>query len=95
MLWSRPCHRLHAMPARLDGSCAADMARVLSGDRSGLKAKIKVPRLNGGRMGVFATRAPHRPVPLGLSTAQVIAVKVGRACRVPRSASKRQHREAL
>lgn len=36
-----------------------------------VKAKIRVPRLNGGRMGVLATRSPHRPVPLGLSVAQV------------------------
>lgn len=36
-----------------------------------LKALISVPRLNGGKMGVLATRSPHRPVPIGLSTAQV------------------------
>jgi tRNA (Thr-GGU) A37 N-methylase len=34
-----------------------------------------VPRLDGGRLGVFATRSPHRPCPLGLSVAQVVAVE--------------------
>ncbi|GFR42721.1 hypothetical protein Agub_g3607 [Astrephomene gubernaculifera] len=52
-----------------------DLAKYLSPDRSGLKAKIHVPRLNGGRMGVLATRSPHRPSPIGLSTAQIISVE--------------------
>ena len=43
----------------------------LQGDRSAKHSKISVPRLNGGRMGVLATRSPHRPVPIGLSVAQV------------------------
>jgi hypothetical protein len=38
---------------------------------AGIKSHVKVPRLNGGKMGVLATRTPHRPVPVGLSTAQV------------------------
>ncbi|WIA19372.1 hypothetical protein OEZ85_003998 [Tetradesmus obliquus] len=41
---------------------------------AGIKSHVKVPRLNGGKMGVLATRTPHRPVPIGLSTAQVIEV---------------------
>ncbi|GLC54118.1 hypothetical protein PLESTB_000825600 [Pleodorina starrii] len=52
-----------------------DLAKYLSPNRSGLKAKIHVPRLNGGRMGVLATRSPHRPSPIGLSTAEVIGVE--------------------
>lgn len=48
-----------------------DLVKVWQGDRSGLKAKVAVPRLNGERMGVLATRSPHRPVPIGLSVAQV------------------------
>ncbi|KAL6759231.1 TsaA-like domain-containing protein [Haematococcus lacustris] len=43
-------------------------------DWSGLKAKVHVPRLNGAKQGVFATRTPHRPSPIGLSVAQVISV---------------------
>ncbi|ONM55133.1 Protein virR [Zea mays] len=39
--------------------------------RSKLKAKVRVPRLKGGKMGVLATRSPHRPNPIGLSVAKV------------------------
>uniref|UniRef100_A0A453KVZ6 TsaA-like domain-containing protein n=1 Tax=Aegilops tauschii subsp. strangulata TaxID=200361 RepID=A0A453KVZ6_AEGTS len=42
--------------------------------RSKLKAKVRVPRLKGGKMGVLATRTPHRPNPIGLSVAKVEAV---------------------
>ena len=35
----------------------------------------RVPRLDGGKLGVFATRSPHRPCPIGLSVAQVVAVR--------------------
>ncbi|KAF4531636.1 hypothetical protein B566_EDAN006567, partial [Ephemera danica] len=30
-----------------------------------IHAKVSPPRLNGGRVGVFGTRSPHRPAPLG------------------------------
>ncbi|XP_025015322.1 tRNA (adenine(37)-N6)-methyltransferase isoform X3 [Ricinus communis] len=43
--------------------------------RSKFKAKVRVPRLKGGRMGVFATRSPHRPCPIGLTVAKVEAVQ--------------------
>jgi tRNA-Thr(GGU) m(6)t(6)A37 methyltransferase TsaA len=39
--------------------------------QSKLKAKVRVPRLNGERKGVFATRSPHRPCPIGLTVAKV------------------------
>ncbi|KAF8695338.1 hypothetical protein HU200_037568 [Digitaria exilis] len=42
--------------------------------RSKLKAKVRVPRLKGDKMGVLATRSPHRPNPIGLSVAKVEAV---------------------
>lgn len=38
------------------------------------KAKVRVPRLDGGKMGVYATRTPHRPCPLGLTLAKVEGV---------------------
>ncbi|BBN15468.1 tRNA (adenine37-N6)-methyltransferase [Marchantia polymorpha subsp. ruderalis] len=41
------------------------------------KAKIHVPRLQGGKMGVFATRSPHRPCPIGLSVAKIEGVYGG------------------
>ncbi|KAM5553994.1 hypothetical protein ABKV19_025964 [Rosa sericea] len=43
--------------------------------KSKFKAKVRVPRLKGERMGVFATRSPHRPCPIGLTVAKVEAVK--------------------
>ncbi|PIA58905.1 hypothetical protein AQUCO_00400037v1 [Aquilegia coerulea] len=42
---------------------------------SKFKAKVRVPKLKGGRMGVFATRSPHRPCPIGLTCAKVEAVQ--------------------
>ena len=30
-----------------------------------------MPRLKGGKKGVFATRSPHRPCPIGLTVAKV------------------------
>ncbi|KAJ3677142.1 hypothetical protein LUZ60_002866 [Juncus effusus] len=42
--------------------------------RSKLKSKVRVPRLKGGKMGVLATRSPHRPCPIGLSVAKIEAV---------------------
>jgi tRNA (adenine37-N6)-methyltransferase len=38
------------------------------------KATIKPPRLNGTSLGVFATRSPHRPNPIGLSLAKIVRV---------------------
>uniref|UniRef100_A0A1A9W6Z1 TsaA-like domain-containing protein n=1 Tax=Glossina brevipalpis TaxID=37001 RepID=A0A1A9W6Z1_9MUSC len=35
------------------------------------KAKVAPPRLTGERVGVFATRSPHRPCPLGLSLVEI------------------------
>ncbi|GAU20976.1 hypothetical protein TSUD_201250 [Trifolium subterraneum] len=43
--------------------------------QSGFKAKVRVPRLKGGRKGVFGTRSPHRPCPIGLTVAKVEAVQ--------------------
>nr|GMC63325.1 uncharacterized protein LOC109172993 [Ipomoea batatas] len=42
---------------------------------SKFKAKVRVPRLKGGRMGVFATRSPHRPCPIGLTVAKVESIQ--------------------
>lgn len=47
--------------------CNTDLQRLWSPHHGsdGLKAKVQVPRLNGKRMGVLATRSPHRPSPIG------------------------------
>eukprot|EP00992_Anisonema_acinus_P005311 TRINITY_DN17883_c0_g1_i2.p1 TRINITY_DN17883_c0_g1~~TRINITY_DN17883_c0_g1_i2.p1 ORF type:complete len:308 (+),score=41.40 TRINITY_DN17883_c0_g1_i2:34-957(+) len=39
-----------------------------------VKAKIMPPRLCGAKVGLFATRTPHRPCPVGLSVARVEGV---------------------
>jgi len=46
------------------------------GSRKGgaVKGKVAVPRLDGGKLGVLATRSPHRPVPVGLSVGTVVDV---------------------
>lgn len=38
------------------------------------KAKVRPPRLDGKRIGVFACRTPHRPNPIGLTLARLINV---------------------
>ncbi|XP_039260522.1 tRNA (adenine(37)-N6)-methyltransferase-like [Styela clava] len=37
----------------------------------GVKAKVRPPRLDGAKRGVFATRSPHRPNPIGLTLAKL------------------------
>lgn len=53
-----------------------DLQRLWASDhrQRRIKAKVSVPRLDGGRMGVLATRSPHRPCPLGLSVARIVEV---------------------
>lgn len=38
-------------------------------------AKVHPPRLGGESMGVFATRSPHRPNPIGLSLVELVRVE--------------------
>lgn len=38
-------------------------------------AKVHPPRLGGKSMGVFATRSPHRPNPIGLSLVEIVKVE--------------------
>ncbi|KAF1887645.1 hypothetical protein Lal_00040699 [Lupinus albus] len=45
--------------------------------------QVRVPRLKGGRMGVFATRSPHRPCPIGLTVAKIaifFSLVIGGCC---------------
>lgn len=39
-----------------------------------VKAKVKPPRLDGAKVGVFASRSPHRPNPIGLTLAKLDAI---------------------
>ena len=40
-----------------------------------VKNKIHPPRLNGEKIGVFASRSPHRPNPIGLSVVKILEIK--------------------
>lgn len=40
--------------------------------------KVHPPRLGGQSLGVFATRSPHRPSPIGLTLARVLEVQADR-----------------
>lgn len=40
-----------------------------------VRAKVHPPGLGGEKIGLFATRTPHRPNPIGLSVARLIAVE--------------------
>ncbi|CAK8683399.1 unnamed protein product [Clavelina lepadiformis] len=46
----------------------------LNGHKS-TKAKVKPPRLNGQKTGVFSTRTPHRPNAIGLTLAKIDSVE--------------------
>lgn len=48
-----------------------------------VRATVRPPRLGGNtRIGVFATRSPFRPNPLGLSAVRLLAVEAGPALRI-------------
>lgn len=38
-------------------------------------AKVHPPRMNGESIGVFATRSPHRPNPIGLSLVEIVEIQ--------------------
>ena len=42
--------------------------------RGTVKSKIAPPRLAGEKLGLFATRSPHRPVPIGLSLVKLKSI---------------------
>nr|XP_006814201.1 PREDICTED: nef-associated protein 1-like [Saccoglossus kowalevskii] len=39
------------------------------------KAKVKPPRLDGARVGLFASRSPHRPNPIGLTLVHIDSIQ--------------------
>lgn len=44
-------------------------------EAGGFRPKVEPPRGGGERIGVFATRSPHRPNPIGLSLVELVAVE--------------------
>lgn len=51
-----------------------DFQKVWDSSYEGIKGKIRVPRLNGAKLGVYSTRSPHRPCPIGLSVARIVSI---------------------
>jgi tRNA-Thr(GGU) m(6)t(6)A37 methyltransferase TsaA len=43
----------------------------------GIKTKVRPPRMGGEKMGLFATRTPHRPNPIGLSAVCLDGIEGG------------------
>ncbi|XP_068975527.1 uncharacterized protein [Bombus flavifrons] len=44
-------------------------------DSTHVRAKVAPPRLNGTKTGVFSTRSPHRPCPIGLSLVKITTIE--------------------
>ncbi|CAL7948897.1 unnamed protein product [Xylocopa violacea] len=44
-------------------------------DSTHVHAKVAPPRLNGTKTGVFSTRSPHRPCPIGLSLVKITNIE--------------------
>lgn len=67
-------------PAMLDGLEGFDYIWLIWGfslnnPHASLSSKVRPPRLGGNeKMGVFATRSPYRPNPLGLSSVRIAAI---------------------
>jgi len=68
------CWVLYIFHANTDGLGALDASLGPPKPGATFRAKVRVPRLDGKKMGVLATRSPHRPVPIGLSIAKVESV---------------------
>ena len=69
-------------PAMLDGLEGFDYIWLIWGfsmnnPEAALSSKVRPPRLGGNeKMGVFATRSPYRPNPLGLSSVRISGIDV-------------------
>lgn len=46
-----------------------------NGQENFVKTKVAPPRLKGEKVGLFSTRSPHRPNPIGLTLAKLIKVE--------------------
>ena len=73
---------LHDDPALRQGLTGlAGFARLwvvyLFHHNSGWRPFVQPPRADVGRVGVFATRSPHRPNPLGLSCVELVGIDGG------------------
>uniref|UniRef100_A0A8C4NBA1 TsaA-like domain-containing protein n=1 Tax=Eptatretus burgeri TaxID=7764 RepID=A0A8C4NBA1_EPTBU len=48
-------------------------------ENQAVKAKVRPPRLDGKKVGVFASRSPHRPNPIGITLARLDSIE-GMTC---------------
>ena len=73
-----PPYRDEAAFRGIEGYSHLWLIWVFSENRRGYAPTVRPPRLGGNvRMGVFATRSPYRPNPIGLSCVRLIALEKG------------------
>ena len=69
----------HVDPQSLEGLAAYSHVWLLFvfhlNTNTAVRAKVRPPRL-GAKVGVFATRSPHRPSPIGMTVARVVRVEL-------------------
>ncbi|KAL0127467.1 hypothetical protein PUN28_005625 [Cardiocondyla obscurior] len=65
----------HALQGLQDFSHMWILFHFHRNDSTHIRAKVTPPRLNGIRTGVFSTRSPHRPCPIGLSLVKIIKIE--------------------
>ncbi|XP_012261075.2 tRNA (adenine(37)-N6)-methyltransferase [Athalia rosae] len=65
----------HALEGLQDFSHMWILFHFHKNDSTHVRAKVAPPRLNGVRTGVFSTRSPHRPSPIGLSLVKIIKIE--------------------
>lgn len=65
------CHKVHFLKCRI----LFVFDKNEGSGRSHRRSKVAPPRLGGQRVGVFGTRSPHRPNPLGLTLARLDRVE--------------------
>jgi tRNA (Thr-GGU) A37 N-methylase len=68
-------HRTIVRSPRAVASAARHRAHAcLEGATGTVRPQVQPPRLDGAKIGVFATRSPHRPNPVGLTLARLESV---------------------
>ncbi|KAG5309493.1 TRMO methyltransferase, partial [Acromyrmex insinuator] len=65
----------HALQGLQDFSHMWILFHFHRNDSTHTRAKVAPPRLNGIRTGVFSTRSPHRPCPIGLSLVKILKIE--------------------
>jgi len=59
-----------------------EVERWKSRDKNLFKSKVRPPVLGGRKVGVFSTRSPHRPNPIGMTLARIESVDVAKGVLV-------------